>query len=168
MSYRNKTYVCLDYDEDCQYYNLMKAWKENEHIDFNFYNAHDLNNLRDGSQEETIKRKLRERMNASKVLIVLIGKNTRNLHKFVRWEQSLALERGIPIIAVNLNGSRKYDPIKCPPVINNELVVHISFGQKIIKYALDNWQDEYYKLKIENVKGARVYSDDIYERIGQS
>ena len=60
MAYRNKTYVCFDADNDILYYNLMKAWKENENIAFNFHNAHEINNLRDGSSEETIKRKYRK------------------------------------------------------------------------------------------------------------
>ena len=32
MAYKNKTYVCFDADNDIKYYNLMKAWKENETI----------------------------------------------------------------------------------------------------------------------------------------
>ena len=37
MAYRNKTYVCFDGDTDMRYYNLMKAWKQNDNTDFNFY-----------------------------------------------------------------------------------------------------------------------------------
>ena len=41
MAYRNKTYVCFDADSDIRYYNLMKAWKENDRMNrsrcrFNF------------------------------------------------------------------------------------------------------------------------------------
>jgi len=60
MAYRNKTYVCFDADNDIDYYKKMLKWKADDDIDFDFYDAHDLNNLRDDSQEETIKRKLRE------------------------------------------------------------------------------------------------------------
>jgi len=74
----------------------------------------------------------------SKVLIVLVGEKTKNLHKFVRWEQEIALEMGIPIIAVNLNGNRRMDPDRCPPIIRDELAIHVSFGSKIIKHALNN------------------------------
>ena len=68
MAYKNKTYVCFDADSDIKYYNLMKAWKENDNIAFDFYNAHDINNLRDGSSEEQIKEKLRERYRTPKLL----------------------------------------------------------------------------------------------------
>jgi len=105
MAYKNKTYVCFDADNDIHYYRLMTAWKENDKIAFNFHNAHEINNLRDGSSEETIKRKLRERLENTKVLVVLIGEHTKNLYKYVRWEIEYAIENNIPIIGVNLNGN---------------------------------------------------------------
>ena len=39
MAYRNKVYVCFDGDTDIKYYNLMKAWKQNDNTNFNFYDA---------------------------------------------------------------------------------------------------------------------------------
>ena len=78
MAYANKTYVCFDADTDILYYRLMTAWKENDKIEFNFHNAHEINNLRDGSSEATIKAKLRERLKNTKVLVVLIGENTKS------------------------------------------------------------------------------------------
>jgi hypothetical protein len=76
MAYRNKTYICFDGDTDMHWYRLMQAWKDNDDIDFNFHNAHDLNTARDSSQEESIKKQLRERFANSKLLIVLIGEKT--------------------------------------------------------------------------------------------
>lgn len=61
MSYRNKTYVAFA-SEDIKRYWLMKAWRENEHIEFEFFDAHDLYHARDTSTPETIKGRLRERM----------------------------------------------------------------------------------------------------------
>ena len=70
MAYRNKTYICFDADNDIHYYNLMKAWKASKKIDFDFYNAHEINTIRDTNQEQTIKRKLRERLQNAKILMV--------------------------------------------------------------------------------------------------
>ena len=81
MAYRNKTYVCFDGDNDIRYYNLMKAWKQNDNTDFNFYDAHDLNTALDSSSEETIKRKLKERLNNTKIFVILLGEHTKNLTK---------------------------------------------------------------------------------------
>lgn len=165
MAYRNKTYICFDGDNDMSYYRLMTAWAKNDKIDFDIYNAHDLNTSRDSSQEESIKRQLRERLANSKVLVVLIGEKTKNLTKFVKWEMEVALKLGLPIIGVNLNDSRQKDSL-CPPVIANELVIFVPFGAKIINYALKNWPDSYTKHKKNGVKGNRYYPDKIYSDLG--
>lgn len=55
MSYRNKTYIIFDADTDIHYYRLMTAWKSRDKIDFNFFDAHDLNNLWGKSSEATIR-----------------------------------------------------------------------------------------------------------------
>ncbi len=163
MSYRNKTYVCFDADNDMNYYNLMKAWKENGKIAFNFHNAHEINNLRDGSSEQTIKNKLRERLQNTKVIVILIGEHTKNLYKYVRWEMEYAVEKDIPIIAVNLNGKKDLDASKCPPIIKDKLSIHIPFGQRIINYALNNWPQSHEKHISEGETGPFKYKESVYE-----
>src|SRR6266487_6367089 len=141
MSYRNKTYVAFDgdYDEgDMWAYRLMQAWNANEHIDFNFYNAHDINSARDTSLEESIKAQLRLRMANAKQMVLLVGEKTKGLRKFVPWEIELARKQDIPIIVVNLNGKRHYDPDRCPSAIGSDVyTMHVAFYAKIIKLAMD-------------------------------
>lgn len=163
MAYANKTYVCFDADTDILYYRLMTAWKENDKIEFNFHNAHEINNLRDGSSEETIKAKLRERLKNTKVLVVLIGANTKNLYKYVRWEIEWAIENDIPIIAVNLNKKKVMDDTLCPPILKDKLAIHIPFGQKIMDYALNNWPESYENHKKKGDTGAYTYKDSVYD-----
>ncbi len=165
MSYKNKTYIIFDADNDIWAYRYMRGWKSNENIKFNFDDAHDLNNLRDGSSEETIKRKLRQRFSSAKQVIVLIGDKTKNLFKFVRWEMEIALKLDLPIIAVNLNDKKRMDPNLCPPIIKDEYVVHIPFKKNIIKYALDNFPEEYAN-RDKSKKGPRYYNNDIYNKLG--
>ncbi|ELP5713396.1 MULTISPECIES: TIR domain-containing protein [Enterobacter] len=164
MAYRNKTYICFDGDNDMAYYRLMTAWKSNDNFSFNFHNAHDMNSARDESLEESIKKQLRERFANSKTLIVLIGENTKNLTKFVRWEMDVALKLGIPIIAVNLNGSRQKDEL-CPRIIKNELVVFVSFNMKIIEYAMNNWPEYHNTFTKENKKASFYYTNKTYEAL---
>ena len=159
MAYRNKTYVCFDADNDIRMYNLMKAWKENGHVAFNFHDAHDLNNIRKQSSEETIKRRLRERLANTKVLVVLIGAYTRNLYKYVRWEIDYAVEKDIPVIGVNLNKINGLDSSRCPPVLRDELAVHVPFGQKSVDYALNNWPDRHRQHRLKGEGGAWRYND---------
>lgn len=165
MAYRNKTYIAFDGDNDMRYYRLMTAWKAHDGFSLNFHNAHDLNSSRDSSQEESIKRQLRERFANSKLLVVLIGENTRYLTKFVKWELEVALRLGLPIIGVNLNGSRRMDD-RCPPTIRDELGVYVSFNHNIIEYAMDRWPDEFHRLKNTGATGNYFYNDTVYQRLG--
>lgn len=165
MAYTNKTYVCFDADNDMWAYAYMLGWKENDRIAFNFNNAHEINNLRDGSSEETIKRKLRERLANTKVLIVLIGESTKYLYKYVRWEIEYAIEKDIPIIAVNLNKSKEYDDKLCPPILKDKLAIHVSFNLKIIDYALNHWPGTHSKLKSEKTVKPRQYKASVYEKL---
>jgi len=163
MGYRNKTYVIFDGDEDMWAYGFMLGWKKNEHIEFDFHDAHDLNTLRDGANEETVKRKLRERFANTKQAIVIIGSNTKNLFRFVRWELDICLELGIPIVAVNLNNMRGIDNNLCPPIIKDKSVIHVAFRAKIIQHALDEFCENYNQYKGQS---NLYYSDAIYERLG--
>ncbi|WP_278554717.1 TIR domain-containing protein [Parvimonas micra] len=169
MAYKNKIYVCFDADEDMDYYNLLKAWNKNENFDFLMYNAHELNNLRDGSKEQTIKRKLKERLDNSKLMIVLIGKNTKYLYKYVRWEIEKAIELGIPIIAANIvkdeNGKykRNVDNDNCPKILKETTALHIPFREKIITKAIDEWPDIHTNYINKKEIGPKIYMDFVYK-----
>ena len=165
MSYRNKVFISFDGDNDIHYYRLMRAWKQNDRTDFNFFDAHDINTARDTSLEATIKARLRERLLNAKVVVSLIGDNTRYLYKFVRWELEQSLSLGLPIIGVNLNGKRSQDSDRCPPVIRDSLVVYVSFKSAILQHALENWPDEFYRSKRQGVTGPRYYDDNVYTRL---
>lgn len=146
-------------------YAYMKGWKQSEHIDFDFHDAHDLQPLTDRASEETVRRRLRERLSNAKQAIVLLGESTRHLYKFVRWEIEVCLDLDIPIVAVNLNGKRQMDPDRCPPLLQDQYIVHVAYKAKIIKYALDNFPAEYGR-RDSNASGNRLYSDDIYRKLG--
>ncbi|USS89253.1 TIR domain-containing protein [Fructilactobacillus cliffordii] len=132
MVYRNKVYVAFDGDEDIRYYDIMKAWNKNQNHNFEFNNAHELHQARDSSTEESIKISLKDRLNNSKAFILLLGKNTRFLYKFVRWEIEMALKLEIPIIVVNLNGSKGVDYNLLPPILRNESFSTVPFKESDI------------------------------------
>lgn len=166
MVYTNKIYVAFDADNDIRYYRLMQAWKKSDHTSFNFYDAHDLNNLMSYSTEETIKAKLRERLQNTKLFILLVGENTKYLYKFVKWEIEQAIKRGIPIIVVNLNGKRSKDSSLCPAVLNNDLVLHVSFKQKLIEKAINEWPALHENFKRKNEIDDYFYKESIYTNLG--
>ncbi len=167
MGYRNKTYVIFDGDNDMWAYGFMKGWNTQEHIDFDFHDAHDLNELRDNSSEETVKRKLRERLANTKQAIVLIGENTKNLYRYVRWEIETCLDNGVAIVAVNLNNNRRMDSSLCPAILDGKGAVHVPFKLAIIKHALDDFCANYARHKLrDGEKKNYYYEEDLYKKLG--
>lgn len=166
MAYRNKTYVAFDGDEDINDYWLLRAWKNNDNIDFDFYDAHDLNSARDTSQEESIKNQLRKRFDNSKLFILLVGEHTRYLRKFVPWEIDQALKRQLPIIVVNLNGKRNRDDSLCPIKLQNELAIHVAFKAAILNFAVKMWPESDANHRRNGESGAYYYEDSLYTKLG--
>jgi len=166
MAYTNKTYVAFDADNDIHYYRLMQAWKQSDNTPFNFYDAHDLTNIMKWSTEESIKNSLQERLRSTKVFILLVGEKTKFLTKFVKWEIEQAIKRQIPIIVVNLNGKRQKDTALCPSSLENQLAVHISFNQKIIAKALDEWEALDKKYRALNDTSDYRYNEETYKSLG--
>ncbi len=161
MPYRNKVYVSMDADNDIHYYRLMQAWKQSDRTSFVFQDAHDLNTIFDKS-EESIRAGLQVRFRNTKVFVLLVGEHTRYLYKFVRWEIEQALKRRLPAIVVNLNGHRQQDADRCPPLIRDELAMHISFNAKIMQHALEHWPASHDAKVREGTSGAFHYKESVY------
>jgi hypothetical protein len=144
----------------------MQAWHENEKFDFTFQNAHDLVQARDSSTEETIKRSLKTRLNSSDVFLVLVGQSTKNLYKYVRWEIEVAIELNIPIIVVNLDKARSINYDLCPPILRDQLAIHVPFGSKIIDYSIRNWPSSAKSHKSKGESGPYSYKQSVYDELG--
>ncbi|OYY75615.1 MAG: hypothetical protein B7Y43_18685 [Sphingomonas sp. 28-62-20] len=163
MAYRNKTYTIFDGDKDMWAYAYMKGWKANRHIDFDFYDAHDIQRMPRAQDEAYVKAGLRQRLENTKQAIVLCGESTKNLYRFVRWEIEICLEKRIPIIVANLNKTRSHDPERCPPILNGKGAMHVAFGARIIKFALDNYADNPIEYKSQT---NWYYEDKVYKSLG--
>jgi hypothetical protein len=165
MSYRNKTYVIFDGDNDMWAYAYMKGWIQHEHIAFDFHDAHDLKPLTRTANDETVFARLRERMADTKQAVVLVGEYTKNPHKFVRWELERVLKNDVPLIVVNLNQERSIDRERCPAIIRDEYVVHVAFRAKIVQYVLDNFPD-FYARRAAGASGPLHYNNKVYADLG--
>lgn len=142
---------------DIRYYRLMQAWKEHEHIDFNFTDCQLTSEL-NSEDEIYIKRKCRERLDMAGTYIMLIGKDTRYKYTYVKWEAEIAIEKECRIIGVNLDSWRYANLATCPPVINNIGAMFVPYSPQIVQYTLekfvrkqsDNWH----------------YKDHVYSELG--
>jgi hypothetical protein len=143
---------------DIHNYRLMQAWKANSNIDFNFADCQ-LNTALNSNNEAYIKRKCRDRINMAGKYVMLIGKDTKSKHKYVRWEAEVAIEKGCTIIAVNLDGSRHMVRETCPPIIREIGAIFVPFSPKIVAYAIENYKmpgdNDYYH-----------YNEHVYKSLG--
>jgi hypothetical protein len=165
VAYRNKTYIAFDGDKDMRYYRLMTAWSANDGFDFDISNAHDVNSARDSSQEASIKRQLRERFANSKLFLILIGESTRYLTRFVKWEIETAIGLNLPLVGININGSRKQDD-RCPPAMRDALAVYVPFNEKIITFAMKDWPRTHGQNERKSMGGPYFYNPHIYQSLG--
>lgn len=101
MVYRTKTYIAFDGDSDLMSYRTIQSWHANDSISFTLNNAHDVNTARDDSLPESIIRQLKERLDVSKILLVLVGDKTKNNRKgILKYELQYALRNKLPLVLV--------------------------------------------------------------------
>jgi len=168
MSYRNKTYVAFA-SEDIHNYRLMEAWRDNDKIAFDFFDAHDLYISRDTSTPETIKRNLRERMKNAKPIVFLgsrIGrKKGSGGTSFLAHEVKVAIEFNLPVVVSNLDGDRNIDKNFIPqPFLDADYyTLSVSFQPAIIRFALDNYAPNYAQ---STKTGPHYYKAKIYTSLG--
>jgi hypothetical protein len=168
MPYRNKTFVSFA-SEDIHCYRVMTAWRENEHIQFDFHNAHDLNVALDTSQPDTVRRRLRERLANTKQIVLLVSSSTRgaaaNRARFLYYEVETIKRLGLPVVFANLNGSRLVQHSWLPAALTQQYTMSVSFQPKMIKYALDDFVTRYPAEKASKLK-PRHYKAAVYSRLG--
>lgn len=168
MSYRNKTYVAFA-SEDIKLYWLMKAWRANEKIEFDFYDAHDLFEARDTSKPETIKERLRERLKNAKQVVLIGSPDAKRKggdgSSFLAHEVKVIIEFDLPVVIANKGGSRDVERSFIPkPFFDADyFTVSVSLQPQIIQFALDNYAPGY---KSSEKSGPHLYNAEKYRRVG--
>ncbi len=149
MAYRTKTYVAGDWTGDKNAINKLYEWNNSDHWSLSFTDAHLLTQSRDNSLNCSIKKSLKERMDASKTFVLVVGNQTNKVtaggcqfcqsynswssycarghcidyRSYIKYECDKAVEAGIKLVI--LYDSTKIDKNKCPESVRN-LGVHIN------------------------------------------
>ncbi len=180
MAYRNGTYVAfhaegtnVPTDSDIKYYNLLKAWTAKKDDDFSMINSHEKTSaVRDSSERETLRTRLKTRLQNSKHLLLIIGDTTKNDTDWVPFEIRYAIDDcDLPVIAVYTDSEYVLSPQDLSDLwpealktrINNETarVIHIPFKKEPIKAAINQFG------KNSLPKGALTYyTRETYEKWG--
>lgn len=139
--YRTRTYIAADYDHDRDAVDQLYRWNNSNHWSLSFTDAHDLQTSRDTSLYCTIKASLKERMDASKTFVLIVGDQTDTITKggcqycgsynswtgycqrgysidkrsYIKYECDKAIDAGINIIV--LYNDTVINKNKCPSAI---------------------------------------------------
>lgn len=75
----------------------------------------------------------------------------------------MCLDLGLPIVVANLNGHRSIDLDRCPATLKGQGAMHVAYGARIIKFALDNYAEDPKEYKSAS---NWYYEDKIYRDLG--
>lgn len=144
MFYITRTYIAGDWDHDFDAVEQLHKWNNSNYWGLSFTDAHDLTQSRDTSKKCSIKSSLKQRMDASKRFVLIVGESTSSVtagsckwcdsynsyHKYcvkdrsvdyrsyIKYECDKAVEAGIKIIV--LYKAAVVDKNKCPESVKNE------------------------------------------------
>lgn len=143
MAYRTKTYIAADWDHDKDAVDQIYKWKNGNGWSLDFHDAHELTQARDSSLPCSIKVSLKNRMDASKTFVLIVGDHTDTVTKgachlcgsynnrigycvkgrsidnrsYIKYECDKAIEAGIKIVV--LYNDTHVDKNKCPSAVRN-------------------------------------------------
>ena len=145
---------------DIARYQMMCAWKANEHIDVNFadFQLDEANS----KNENYIKRTCCEKIQPADTFVLLIGNDTFTKTTFVKWEVDVAIEKGCRLIGVNINNCRFKDRWLCPYFFADKGAVFVPFSSRIVAEAM---KPHRFDILPGQTKDFRFY-DHIYTALG--
>lgn len=162
------TYVIFDGDSDGWAYQYIRGWAANRRLAFTFRDSHDLGSMTARAASEAyVKRHLRERMESSTRVLVIVGEKTKYLYRYVRWEIELAKILDLPIVVANLNKKTEADHDRLPAILRGYCALHIAYRFRAIKHALEIWPREYRSMSIAvKSQGERILDRRTYQSLG--
>lgn len=159
---------------DFLYYNKLRAWKGADST-FPFVDAHAKTyNVRDGSEWETLKKRLHDRLNVSKNIVLFLSANAQN-SQALREEVDYGINtKGLPVIVIYPDFKEKSD-IWCSTGMRKQVTdlwnklpkfrdnmdkvatLHVPYKKSLITSAL---KDKDFKVQTMTEAGAYHYKLD--------
>lgn len=172
------TYVAFDglgqtdpSKSDFRYYSILQAWDANKSIDFKLTNSHEkTSSVRDSSLKATLYARIRERLSASKNMVVILSENTRKNGSVLSYEIEQAIDNyKIPLIiaypaysaiwAVNSDLSAMWPTALSTRIdLQDTRAIHVGFKKEPIVDAIPRFTVNGDQLS----NGRNVYSRDAY------
>lgn len=180
MTYRNGVYVAFNgcnttdpIKSDIKYFNMIKAWDKNEHIDFSFVNSHDKTDVvRDSSKLSTLKNRLQERMRNSKSMLLIITEHSNANRGLLGWEIEQCVKTyKLPIIVAytmcsgqisSINFYKRFWPEKFKELVDRSEVnsIHIPFKKELVLRAIND-----FSVNSKPCHVVSIYKQSVYEEL---
>jgi hypothetical protein len=183
MSYRNGTYVAFDGNGttdptkgDMKYYGLLQNWNSSKKFDLKFSDSHKKTyQVRDSSQEQTLKSRLLERMRSSKNMLLIISKDTNWDRGMLNFEIERAVDYyELPIIIAYTGYEYILNPLshksEWPKALDERIsnqsakCIHIPFRQKPITEAISQFSIHNKEDKLTS--SLHYYKESVYREWG--
>lgn len=146
-----KTYVSFNEKKDNESFETLKKFKDIENLSYVSINEKDI----EGKNEEEAKKIIKDKMNGSKLFVLLIGENCRNIER-IKYEIEVAKELNVKFICINLNGVSKCDS-RSPESLFKVFRIYIPLIDKAYKHAVEMFlNEEDYKKLSERYKDSAI------------
>lgn len=139
MTYRTKTYIAADWDNDGDAVRQLREWNDSDFLTkIDFVDVHEYVQARDSSLCCTIKRSLNERMNMSKTFILIVGAETDRLTKgsCQYCEKYIHRASGGACISGNAVNYRSYIEHECSLAIKGKLNIVVLYKSSYVNKQL--------------------------------
>ena len=128
ITYRTKTYIAGDWDHDKDAVDQLHKWNDSKYWNLHFTDAHNLTSSRDSSLNCTIKASLKERMNASKTFVLIVGDHTDSITAGAcRWCGSYNSYGGYCRKGYNVD-HRSYVKFECDEAVEAEIKIIVLYN----------------------------------------
>lgn len=180
MAYRNGVYVAFNgcdttdpTKSDIKYFNIMKAWDNNDSIEFSFVNSHEkTGSVDDSSKLVTLKNKLQERMRNSKSMVLIITEHSNANRGLLGWEIEQCVKTyKLPIIVAytmcsgeitSVDSYKKYWPENLKKFIDKDEIktIHIPFKKELVLKAINDFS-------VNNMPNyvVTIYKKEVYKKL---
>jgi len=161
MTDNSEAYICFGQEAGWSAYQRLREWVPPKHLRINFEpeKLAPTRNLQELTEEDNLS--IARAITRSQIFVVLVGSQNPISSPRANFEIDCAVQLGIPILIVNLDGSRERTEF-CPKNLRNSLAVHISFEPGIFWYALEYWPTLHRTNLRRGVVRNFVYEDNLY------
>ena len=165
MGYKGKIYVAFNALNDMNMYKALEAFEQEDGSKFNFYNGAQFANLLDKENDDVLKNKIQKNMDGSDLVVVLLSKTLKSMRRFSKWQVEYAINKQMPIIALNNNALRGVDYDIMPTILKNHLCLIVPNDPKALELACYNWPNSAKEHYQNNDKTPYRYDYEVYKEL---